>query len=459
MSFRIVDFLVPHFSVSSERINSDPEFQAAASTSLASNQTNAVTFGIASSKYHENGKDWVLVTIESNPDGSTRCKLGPGEKNSATFSLQARPEDWQAFFAPDARLKRPYQSFWGMLRVLSPLHNEVHILGDVGAFAKYARVWRIVLDRIRDAVNSKPSALNNGGLSLPEEEVDENAAPITGTYLWITHSECGRVKVFYEYAGTGEQIILFLHTAGSDSRQYHSLMETSSLQQKYTMYSFDLPAHGRSSIGTKQIPESYALTESAYLESISLVIKALNLTKNDNLILCGASMAGHICLAAAIHARSMGVRGVISCEGCAHLPLSQPIYEMKGNDSAILDPERVCGMIAPSSPEYYRRQIWWQYSSQGTGIFAGDLKFYFKGWDGRSRMKEIDTKYCPVHMLTGEYDYSCTVEASRETAEMIEGAVFEEMKGLGHFPLTENPVRVLGYLVRAIEGIQARRGG
>ena len=130
---------------------------------------------------------------------------------------------------------------------------------------------------------------------------------------------------------------------------------------------------------------------------------------------------------------------------------------MKGNDSAILDPERVCGMIAPTSPEYYKRQIWWQYSSQGTNVFAGDLKFYFKGWDGRSRMKDIDTRYCPVYMLTGEYDYSCTPEASRETAAMIDGAEFEEMKGLGHFPLTENPKRVLPYLMRAIEGIHKKR--
>jgi len=28
---------------------------------------------------------------------------------------------------------------------------------------------------------------------------------------------------------------------------------------------------------------------------------------------------------------------------------------------------------------------------------------YFGGWDGRSRMSGIDTKKCPVYMLTGEY--------------------------------------------------------
>lgn len=49
------------------------------------------------------------------------------------------------------------------------------------------------------------------------------------------------------------------------------------------------------------------------------------------------------------------------------------------------------------------------------GIFHGDLDFYFGGWDGRSRMSGIDTKKCPVYMLTGEYDWSNTPAMSQET--------------------------------------------
>ena len=60
-------------------------------------------------------------------------------------------------------------------------------------------------------------------------------------------------------------------------------------------------------------------------------------------------------------------------------------------------------------------------------------------------------------MLTGEYDYSCSVEASKATADKIPGAVFEPMENLGHFPLTENPQAVLPYLLRALEFIQERR--
>ena len=231
-------------------------------------------------------------------------------------------------------------------------------------------------------------------------------------------------------------------------------MNNKDLQKRCTMYAFDLPAHGRSSLGSRMSPEGYSLNEDAYLESIGKVIKRLKLR---NTIVCGASMAGHICLAAAIQARELDIHGSIPCEGCEHLSTTQPIYEMKGSDSSLLDPERVCGMCAPTSPEYHKRQIWWQYSSQGYGIFSGDLKFYFKGWDGRERVDNIDTTYCPVYMLTGEYDYSCTTEASKATADKIPGAVFEPMEGLGHFPLTEAPTKVLPYLMKAIDHIQKRR--
>jgi len=455
MSFNIREALEPLFERLSSTLDDDYELAAAARASVPGERNDSITFGIVSSDANDPSKECIVMKLTVDKD-RVQSKLGITGEDDTDFVLHARLEDWKAFFAPKDQLVRPYQSYWGMLRVLGRLHKEVRVSGDTTAFARHNRVWRIALDRMRDVVSGEDISRNIPDVPLPEDEETEELA-VTGKYTWINHSEYGKVKLFYETSGSGPQIMLFLHTAGSDSRQHHSLMGNLTLQQKCTMYAFDLPAHGRSSLGTRQIPESYALTEQSYLESISLVIKKLGLAASDNLILCGASMAGHVCLAAAIQARDLGVRGVIPCEGCAHLPFSQPIYEIKGSDSAILDPERVCGMIAPTSPEYYRRQIWWQYSSQGTGVFAGDLKFYFKGWDGRDRLGSVDTGFCPVYMLTGEYDYSCTTEASAETAAMIPGAEFEAMKGLGHFPLTENPKAVLPYLLRAIEGIQKKR--
>ncbi len=430
MPSRIQELLEASFENAKQYIDADPDFRASAAGVRC-------TFAVTSS---ESPQASVIVGIEHQ-----QVAFGIGPAHSGTFGIQARPEDWTAFFS--SNVVRPYQSYWGILRVLG--HNEgVDILGDQQVFAQYARVWRIVLDRARDAVCGK--ALQALSREPPDDEFIQNDA-VTGKYMWLEMSEYGKVKIFYEYAGEGPQDILFLHTAGSDSRQYHSLMNNESLQHRCTMYAFDFPAHGRSGLGSKQSPGAYALNEESYLEAIGKVIKRLNLR---NTIVCGASMAGHICIAAAIRAKELGVRGAIPCEGCDHLAVDQPVYQMKGADASLLDPERVCSMCAPMSPEYYKRAIWWQYSSNGYGIFSGDLKFYFQGWDGRDRVGQIDTNYCPVYMLTGEFDFSCTTEASKATADKIPGAAFEHMPGLGHFPLTENPKVVLPYLHRALNFIQ-----
>jgi pimeloyl-ACP methyl ester carboxylesterase len=410
---RIQQILQPIFTSARDQVNNDSDFKAAASGVRC-------TFAIASS---EDAKSSVIVRVDQQ---TVSFKIGPAD--SGLFAIQARPNDWTAFFSAD--LRRPYQSYWGVLRVLGH-HDGVAVLGNKQVFGQHARLWRIVLDRLRDVVHGKSVHMTLQE-PPPGEETEEDA--VTGKYFWVDHSQYGKVKLFYEYAGRGPQTILFLHTAGSDSRQYHSLMNNSKLQERCTMFAFDLPAHGRSSVGSRQLPQDYALTEASYIESIGKVITRLKL---QDTIVCGASMAGHVCLAAAIRARELGIRGAIPCEGCEHLAFTQPIYEIGGSDASLLDPERVCGMCAPNSPEYYKRQIWWQYSSQGHGIFSGDLKFYFRGWDGRGRVESIDTTFCPVYMLTGEFDYSCTTEASKATADKIKGARFEAMEGLGHFPLTE----------------------
>lgn len=86
------------------------------------------------------------------------------------------------------------------------------------------------------------------------------------------------------------------------------------------------------------------------------------------------------------------------------------------------------------------------YSGQAYGIFHGDLDFYFGGFDARDRVSSIDVKKCPIYFLTGEYDWSTTPEMSNATAKKIQGANFKSMKGLGHFPATEDPSKFVSTL-------------
>ena len=86
----------------------------------------------------------------------------------------------------------------------------------------------------------------------------------------------------------------------------------------------------------------------------------------------------------------------------------------------------------------------------------------FGGWDGRSRIPQINTSACPVYMLTGEYDWSNTPALAATTASKIAGAKHKAMERLGHFPATENPKRFVGYLLEALDFItesKAKREG
>ena len=68
----------------------------------------------------------------------------------------------------------------------------------------------------------------------------------------------------------------------------------------------------------------------------------------------------------------------------------------------------------------------------------------------------IDPGVCPLYLLTGEYDFSCTPEDTRRTAASIAGAHVTVMAELGHFPMSENPDEFLKHLLPVLEKIPVK---
>tara|TARA_R110002060_G_scaffold51770_2_gene62799 strand:- start:798 stop:1088 length:291 start_codon:yes stop_codon:yes gene_type:complete len=88
--------------------------------------------------------------------------------------------------------------------------DGIEVLGDQVAFNTYAHFWRRTLEVLHDA--------QCGEMKVDSQaETDEDH--IVGKYVYIKTPVWGRCKVFYEASGEGNQQIVFLHTAGSDSRQ------------------------------------------------------------------------------------------------------------------------------------------------------------------------------------------------------------------------------------------------
>lgn len=272
----------------------------------------------------------------------------------------------------------------------------------------------------------------------------------TGRYA---HIEIGGRphRIYFEEAGHGIPL-LCLHTAGADARQYRHLLEDAEITRDYRVIAFDMPWHGKSNPPDGFEREEYALTTAAYTDLILSVADGLGL---DRPVLMGCSIGGRIVLnIAAEHAARF--RAIIGLESAA---FQAPWYDTSWLNRPDVHGGEVCaalisGLIPPTAPSQHRAEILWHYKQGGPGIFKGDLYFYRVDGDLRDKLRQIDTNKCPLYLLTGEYDYSCSPDDTRAAAAEIEGAKVTIMEKLGHFPMSEDPERFRSYLLPVLNEIR-----
>lgn len=282
------------------------------------------------------------------------------------------------------------------------------------------------------------------GAATPDEFDHGDHEPIEARYVWLEF-EGEKYRTYYEVAGDGDVPLVCLHTAGADSRQFRHLLNDSDVLEQYTVYAFDMPWHGQTLPPTTSDwwTKDYRLTTDFYAGFVSTFVRTLGL---DSPAVVGCSMGGAIVLELARNYADE-VRAVVGLESTAHAPTRDIGYlDHPHVNQEVVRPEWVYGLQAPQSPERLKRESWWLYSQGGDGVYTGDLQFYAEDWDARGTLDEIDTDDVGVYLLTGEYDYSAAPEDTRRVADEIDGAQFEEMAELGHFPMVENPTRLKEYL-------------
>ena len=277
--------------------------------------------------------------------------------------------------------------------------------------------------------------------------------PIVGRYVHLNLG--GRSnRVYFEEAGTGVPLVC-LHTAGSDSRQFRHLMVDPQVTEHFRVIAFDMPWHGKSTPPPGWENEEYRLTTASYVEQIMTFCQEMEL---DRPVVMGCSIGGRIVLELALrHADKL--RAVIGLES-AHY--QEPWYDTTWLHRPDVNGGEVCaalvsGNMGPRSPNEYRWETLWSYMQGGPGVFKGDLYFYRVDSDLRDRVADIDGDLCPVYLLTGEYDFSCTPEDTQLTASVIKGAKLTIMKELGHFPMSENPQQFRQYILPVLEILRGRK--
>jgi pimeloyl-ACP methyl ester carboxylesterase len=275
--------------------------------------------------------------------------------------------------------------------------------------------------------------------------------PIVGRYLHLALDGQPH-RVYFEEAGQGWPL-LCLHTAGADGRQFRHLMTDAAVTRHWRVLAFDMPRHGKSLPPPGWQDAEYRLTTDAYVEMILGVADALAL---DRPVALGCSIGGKIVLELALRAPER-FRALIGLGAAAY---QAPWYDdtswlhrpdVHGGElcSALMS-----GLIAPQAPAESRWETLWMYAQGGPGVFRGDLHFYRAEGDLRDRISGIDTGRCPLYLMTGEYDFSCTPDDTRRTAVQIPGARLTIMRELGHFPMSEHPERFRGYLLPVLDEIR-----
>jgi pimeloyl-ACP methyl ester carboxylesterase len=277
--------------------------------------------------------------------------------------------------------------------------------------------------------------------------------PVVGRYLNL--ELLGRPhRLYVEEAGPGTPL-LCLHTAGADTRQWRGLLNDPEVLDRWRVIAVDLPWHGKSSPPAGWHEGDYRLSTEDYLGIVLGVSDALDL---DRPVVMGCSIGGRLVLHLALdHPTRVG--GVIGLQAGAHV---DPYYDLDWLHRPDVHGGEVCaaivsGLVGPAAPPADRWETLWHYMQSGPGVFKGDLWFYKVDGDIRHRLPEIDTGVCPVFLLTGEYDYSNSPEDTSAVANAVPGSVASTMRGLGHFPMSEDYQSFRPHLLPVLEAAAHQR--
>jgi pimeloyl-ACP methyl ester carboxylesterase len=363
-----------------------------------------------------------------------------GTSANSAFTLSTSEASWAEFAKPVPAVG--FQSLVGMQRM-----GHLRVEGDMVVYGRNL----IFLEQLLAAL--RPDA----PVEKPEPVGEPTIEPVIGRYLRLDFN--GRPhRIYFEEAGPGDGIpLVCLHTAGADGRQYRALLNDAEITSRFRVLVFDLPWHGKSSPPPGFEREAYKLTTDLYVDTVMAFCRALKL---DRPVVMGCSIGGRAVLHLSLRHGDY-FRAAIGLQSATH---AEPGADTRLRDLGVLFRPDVHGqeaaagsvacLISPTSPQAEKWETLWHYMQGGPAIFMGDLHYYFAEGDLRNGLLDgLDTKKCPLHLLTGEYDLSATPELTAELAKLVNATSFEVMSGLGHFPMSESPVQFRRYLMPVLERI------
>ena len=323
--------------------------------------------------------------------------------------------------------------------------GQMASLGDSLSYAQYYPAAMRAIELLRPPAAAAPAR-------EPPRQAGQFDSPV-GRYV---HLDLGGQdhRVYFEEAGAGIPLLL-QHTAGAHGAQWRHLFERPEITDHFRLIAYDLPFHGKSlpPVGPAWWAEEYLLTRE-FLRAVPVSLAAALALERP--VFMGCSVGGLLALDLARHHGEL-FAAVISLEGALKIPgeLRQLDALWHPQVSNEYKARLMNGLMSPTSPAAFRKETSAVYASGWPPVFRGDLFYYLEDYDLTAEAGAIDTARTAVHILTGEYDGSGTLELGEAAHRAIPGSTFTAMPGVGHFPMSENPEAFIAHLLPVLDQARA----
>ena len=236
------------------------------------------------------------------------------------------------------------------------------------------------------------------------------------------------VPIHYSVQGSGEPTLVFVHCWSCNRRLWDD--QVSAFAKNHRVVTIDLPGHGESGQGRK------TWSIESYGEDVKTVVTKLNLRR---VVLIGSSMGGPISLEAA---RRMPERviGIVPVDTLHNVEERLPADQL---DSVLKQlradyKTAVTGLLnqfffAPETPVAVKNRVIAETTARPPELAVTILQAIF-AYDPAPAMKEIKV---PIRAINSDLRPT-GLEVNRKYAPQFDVVI---MKGLGHYPMLEDPAR------------------
>lgn len=249
------------------------------------------------------------------------------------------------------------------------------------------------------------------------------------------------VPIHYSVQGKGEPVLVFIHCWTCDLHLWDK--QVSVFARDHRVVTIDLPGHGESGKDRKD------WSIEGYGEDVKRVVTKLGLKR---VVLIGSSMGGPVALEAArrMPERVVAIVPVDTLQNVEEkLPaeqveavLKQMRADYKGETARFMSQY----LFAPSTPAAVKDRVLSQATSAAPEIALGILRAAMT-YDPIPALQETKAKIRAINS-----DLSPTnLEANRKYAPQFDVVI---MKGVGHYPMLEDPARFNELLTGVLRDLQ-----